>query len=290
MNKLKKLFLLFRNFRFIRFAAPGHFYSPLPDIKEIESFKNNIWYNSVNENLNGINLNGNAQIAFLDIINKFYKEIPFSDFKNNLRYYFKNPAYSYSDGIFLYSIIRAFKPSQIIEVGSGYSSCLMLDTNDLFFNGNINMTFIEPYPKLLKSLIKQDEKITIIPEIVQNVNLDTFSKLQENDILFVDSTHVSKINSDVNYLFHKVFPILKKGVLIHIHDIFYPFEYPKQWIYEGRAWNEIYLLRAFLQFNDSFEIVAFNTYLQEICKDEIFIKFPLLKKNTGGSIWLRKIK
>ena len=96
------------------------------------------------------------------------------------------------------------------------------------------------------------------------------------------------MNSDVNYIIHEIFPILNSGVYIHIHDIFYPFEYPKEWSLEGRAWNEQYILRAFLEFNHDFEIVMFNTYLESLFRERIEHKFPLLFKNTGGSIWLKK--
>ncbi|MCA0365893.1 MAG: class I SAM-dependent methyltransferase [Bacteroidetes bacterium] len=289
MSKFQKIILFLKNLRFIRFAVPGHFYSPLPNIDEIDEFKNFIWQQQGNE-LPSINLNHENQKLFLEIINKYYSEIQFPSEKADLRYFFENPAYSYSDGIFLYTIMREYKPTKIIEVGSGYSSCLMIDMNEIYFSNKIEITLIEPYPKLLKSLIKETDSPNIIPNILQRVPLNTFKNLDENDILFIDSTHVSKINSDVNYIIHNILPILKKGVLIHIHDIFYPFEYPIEWTYGGRAWNEIYILRAFLQYNDSFEIVAFNTYIQQLNEEEVFGRFPLLKNNTGGSIWLRKTK
>jgi hypothetical protein len=80
------------------------------------------------------------------------------------------------------------------------------------------------------------------------------SNLNENDILFIDSTHVSKFNSDVNCIIHNILPALSKGVYIHFHDVMYPFEYPKNWLIEGRAWNEQYILRAFLEFNTNFKL------------------------------------
>ena len=131
-------------------------------------------------------------------------------------------------------------------MGSGYSSCVILDTNELFFNNNISCIFIEPYPQLQESLLKENDKdkIEIIPKRLQDVEVSKFSSLSSGDILFVDSTHVSKVDSDVNYIFFEILPSLTNGVYIHFHDIFYPFEYPKEWIYEGRAWNENYILRA----------------------------------------------
>jgi len=179
---------------------------------------------------------------------------------------------------------------KLIEVGSGYSSCVTLDANEFFLKNKIDCKFIEPYPDLLKSLIKSEDnsRIEIIEKKLQDVPLELFKELKTNDILFIDSTHVSKLNSDVNYIIHEIFPVLNSGVYIHIHDIFYPFEYPKQWLLEGRAWNEQYILRAFLEYNQQFEIILFNTYLESIFKDKIENQFPLLFKNTGGSIWLKK--
>ncbi|WP_211490274.1 class I SAM-dependent methyltransferase [Francisella philomiragia] len=273
-----------------KFVPPGHFYSPIPSNEDIDSFVNDSC--DLIDNIPGIDLNTEKQLELLNKFHQYYLELPFSDNKTkNLRYHYINPAYSYSDAIMLYSMIRYLKPNNLIEVGSGYSSCVTLDTNELFFDNQINCTFIEPYADLLKSLINPDDesaKIKIIERKLQDVPLDTFKNLKENDILFIDSTHVSKLNSDVNYFIHEIFPALNSGVYIHIHDVFYPFEYPKHWISEGRAWNEQYILRSFLQYNDKFEIVLFNTYLTSFFKNEIIKKFPLLYKNQGGSIWLRK--
>jgi hypothetical protein len=132
-------------------------------------------------------------------------------------------------------MMRTFKPKEIIEIGSGHSSAIMLDTNEICFDNKINLTFIEPYPEeRLMKILKDSDKIshTIINKKVQSIDLDTFLSLSENDILFVDSTHVSKVGSDVNFILFEVLPALKPGVLIHFHDIFYPFEMPKHWVLE----------------------------------------------------------
>jgi len=272
------------------FAPPGHFYSPLPSIKEIKKREKKI-FNNIPHKVPGIDLNEKAQISLLNRIKKYYIELPFKEQKQkNLRYFFKNASYSYGDAIILYCMIRYLKPKRIIEVGSGYSSCAILDTNDLFFNGKILCTFIDPYPKFFKSLIKgfNQTQIKIIPEKLSDIKINRFFKLSENDILFIDSTHVSKIDSDVNHIFFNLLPSLRKGVYIHFHDIFYPFEYQKEWIYEGRAWNEAYLLKAFLQYNKRFQIQFFNSFLGLFFKNELKNTMPLFLKNPGGSIWLKK--
>lgn len=273
-------------------APPGHFYSPIPSIDEVRSRENELFSDQRKE-ICGINLNEKEQLVLLDKFKKHYREQPFPTHKRqNQRYYFENSAYSYSDAIILFCMIRHLKPKKIIEIGSGYSSCAILDTNEMFFNNGIDCTFIEPYPQLLYSLIKPCDKdrVKIIPKKLQDVDLDIFKSLNSGDILFIDSTHVSKIGSDVNHFFFEILPILKSGVYIHFHDIFYNFEYPKEWVFEGRAWNEQYLLRAFLQYNTSFKIKYFNSFLEHHHKAKFEREMPLLLKKSGGvSLWLEKV-
>ena len=293
---LKDLFLeldrLKKKERTDNWAPPGHFYSPIPSIDEVKARENELFSDQPKE-IQGINLNEQEQLALFDKFKEYYKEQPFSADKTpHLRFFFDNSAYSYSDGIILHCMIRHLKPKRIIEIGSGYSSCAILDTNELFFDNGIDCTFIEPYPQLLQSLIKPSDKssIKIIQKKLQDVELDIFRNLEERDILFIDSTHVSKIGSDVNYFFFKILPTIKGGVNIHFHDIFYNFEYPKEWIYEGRAWNENYLLRAFLQYNPAFEIIYFNSFLEHHHTEKFAREMPLcLKKSGGASIWLKKV-
>jgi predicted O-methyltransferase YrrM len=265
-----------------------HFYSPFPAMADI---KNSI-IPPFPHDIPGIDLNIKEQFDILDKFEPFYKELPFQDEKTDgLRYYYKNDFYSYSDAIFLYCMIRHLKPQRIIEIGSGFSSSVTLDTNEKFMQNSIRCTFIEPYPERLKSLLKNDDKakVTIHEKKLQEIPLDVFSELTENDILFIDSTHVAKFNSDVNYIIHTILPALTDGVYIHFHDIFYPFEYPMEWLLNGHAWNEQYILRAFLQYNTKFKIVLFNTYLETMFREELEKRFPLIFKNTGGSIWIKKL-
>lgn len=279
-------------FKFIseEFVPPGHFYSALPSLEDKQAFLETD-QNNINE-IEGININTEKQVDLLKLFKLYYDQCPFPENKTiKFRYYFLNQSYSFTDAIVLYSMIRHLKPKRIIEIGSGFSSSAMLDTNDLHFNGEIDFTFIEPYPKLLKSLLKRsDAKYSIHAKKLQDVDLNMFSSLEANDILFIDSTHVSKLNSDVNMIFFDILPLLQKGVIIHFHDIFYPFEYPKDWIREGRVWNETYMLRAFLQFNESFEIHFFASYLHSIQHQWILENMPKYLYNKGGNIWLRKIK
>ena len=234
-------------------------------------------------------MNYENQISLLKEFEKYYKDLPFDDKKSdNKRYHFNNGMYDYTDAIMLYSFIRHFSPKNIIEIGSGFSSAVMLDTKEIF-NMETALIFVEPYPELLYSLFKEKDNKNnkVLDTKVQHVPIEEFKKLNKNDILFIDSSHVSKTGSDVNYELFKILPNLNSGVIIHIHDIFYPFEYPKSWVEEGRNWNENYLLRAFLSFNDSFEILLFSDYMHKHYK-EAFKNMPLTYKNTGGNLWLIK--
>ena len=267
---------------------PGHYYSPIVSVAEIKK-KNDILWDTSTDLINDIDLKTNEQKSLLKAFEMFYIDIPFTDFKQNgSRYYFKNNYYSYTDGIILFSFIRHSKPNKIIEVGSGYSSALMLDTNELFFNNNISLTFIEPNPDRLKSLLKEtDKNLSIINNQVQDVPVYIFSDLNAGDILFIDSSHVSKTGSDVNFLLFNIFPILKRGVIIHMHDIFYPFEYPKEWVIGGRNWNEVYLIKAFLMNNIRYEILFFSHYMH-LKYPDAFRNMPLTYNDWGCNLWIKK--
>jgi predicted O-methyltransferase YrrM len=277
---------------FLTTFLPGHFYSPLPNLAEVVSNQERLFQHDV-KYCQGIDLAEHIQIDMMERIALFYHEISFPDYQSsNTRYYYQNNFFSYSDAIILYGMLRHLKPDRVIEVGSGFSSAVMLDTSDVFLDKKVQFTFIEPYPERLFDLLNESDKIqhNIITTSVQDVELKVFESLNESDILFVDSSHVVKIGSDVAYLFSEVFPRLKPGVIIHIHDIFWKFEYPLSWIEEGRAWNEAYFLRCFLQYNSAFEIIYFNSFIGYFHQDKLEQKMPLCLKNTGGSIWLRKTR
>jgi hypothetical protein len=166
-----------------------------------------------------------------------------------------------------------------------------MDTIEGFLEGKVQTTFIEPYPALLLRMLGPTglERSTVIARRVQDVDPSLFDVLDSGDILFVDSTHIVKTGSDVVFELFRILPRLKRGVLIHFHDIFDGFEYPRDWIVrENRSWNELYVLRAFLMYNQAFEVLFFNDFFAKTCESEIRQTFPLFQKNGGGSLWLRK--
>jgi hypothetical protein len=278
------------NLRGAMLYPPGHYYSPLLDIQTIAAAGGNPKYDGV-EFWEHIDLKADAQRRYYeDLLNRF-SIFDFPKAKNGeFRYFWPNDWFPLSDAFTLSGIIRREKPQRIVEVGSGFSSAAILDTLDRA-NSPAQVTFVEPYPDRLHSLLSEDDrkKVKILTCSVQDVPLEIFEQLGENDILFIDSSHVAKIGSDIAFIFLRILPRLKKGVIVHFHDIFFPNSYPLNWVLEGRAWNESLFLRAFLACNSQFAMLAFNSFAG--CSfPEIFSRaFPDFLANTGGSIWLKKI-
>jgi hypothetical protein len=279
-------------FRIRQSVVPGHFYSTIPSIQEVSLRHAAIFPDPAPDELLGINLRVPQQLALMEKLAAFYEEQPFGDGpRPNLRFYFDNKVFSYGDALVLYGMLRHFKPQRIVEVGSGFSSAVMLDTNELFLDRTLQCTFIEPHPERLQLLLRPDDvkRCTVIRAPVQDVDRSIFDQLEPGDILFIDSSHTLKVGSDVSRIFSTIIPSVPVGTLVHIHDIFYPFEYPPTWIYQGRFHNEDYMLHAFLQFNDAFEIMLFNSYLGQKHADAVTSHMPLWGKKPGASIWLRRI-
>lgn len=271
----------------------GHYYSPLPHVPDIIADQARIFRRQTEAECPGICFNTDTQLDLLRELAAYYQDLPFGPRpEQGMRYYYDNPMYSYGDAIFLYSMLRHVKPRRYIEVGSGYSSCVALDTNQRFLDGGLECIFIEPEPQRLYSLLAPNDRahVKVLPHRVQDTPFEIFEELQENDILFIDSSHVTKIGSDVNFIMFEVLPRLKPGVFIHIHDIGFPFEYPRDWVVNGCAWNEAYLLRAFLMFNSEFRIRLFSSFLAAEHSELLYQLLPLCSKNPGGQIWLQREK
>lgn len=303
-NSLESLCDILRSIKssqspFIKSYPPGHHYSPFPDIDEIITKWDSDLKNKSKECL-GIDLREDAQLELLNKLAVYYGDLPFSEDPNpGLRYYFENGYFSYADAIVLFGIFRHFRPRKVIEVGSGFSSAVMLDTNDMFLDSSTEFTFVEPFPDRLESLLYEEDKsrCIIITELLQRVSLNLFGGLRENDILFIDSSHIVKPYSDVMRIFGEILPTLNPGVLIHFHDICWPFEYPKEWFLSGRAWNEAYVLKAFLQYNTRFEILYFNSFMNYSHSDILEKKMPLCLCKPkapmvigASSLWIRKTR
>ncbi len=269
---------------------PGHFYSPIPSVEEVEARAHEVF--ATPAALPAIELSAEAQVSLLAELLRYESDAglvrrPHS----SRRYYAENDQFGYQDALVLHCMLRHLAPARLIEVGSGYSSAVVLDVDERFLAWQTACTFIDPYPDRLRSLLKSgdEERIELLPERLQDVPTEVFERLGPGDVLFVDSSHVSKTDSDVNHVLFRVLPALHPGVHVHFHDIFYPFEYPRDWLYEGRAWNEAYALRAFLSYNGQFEIELFVSFLSKLHPNAFAGAVPLGELGNGGSIWIRKI-
>lgn len=234
-------------------------------------------------------------MALLERIAHLSREFPYGESismgssKQNRRYTVENQFFIEPDAFTLYSFVRCFQPKRIVEIGSGYSSALILDTVERFLDYSPELVFVEPHPDRLKKLLrsKDAESSRILEVAAQSLPMAEFSRLSPSDILFIDSSHVGKCGSDVLHLLFNVLPQLSRGVLVHIHDMFWPFEYPESWYQEGRCWNEAYLVRALLMFNSAFEILFWPSLLEARCPVELR-KVTHYGKSAGGSLWLRR--
>ncbi|MBM3452964.1 MAG: class I SAM-dependent methyltransferase [Bacteroidetes bacterium] len=269
-------------------AEPGKYNSPIVTWEEISD---NGYYNiSLGSKLKDIELNTDYQYNLLQDLKPWIVSFPFSEQKNHkYRYYSKNEMFIYNDGVLLYGVLNLFQPKKIIEVGSGYSSALMLDTCEEKMM-NVKLTFIDPYTSRVDELFEKRDflEINFVRTPVQKLGTQIYSDLEANDILFIDSSHIVKTSSDLNFIFFEILPTLRSGVLIHFHDIFFPFEYPEEWLKKGLCYNESYFLRTFLMNNDHYEIIFWNDYMVKTREDWFREISPAFHDGQGGSIYLRK--
>ena len=263
-------------------VTPVHYYSPIPDSQHLNP---DIWDRP--SEVPGLDLNSTMQLYFLhEVFPRFrseYERIPIDSSVAGDGFYLHNGRFQDTDPLIAYCIVRHFKPRRIVEVGGGYSTLLLEHASKN--NGNTELFIIEPYPEDMLHAYASN----LIQKKVEDVDLAFFQSLESGDCLFIDSSHVVKTGGDVNFLFLEVLPRLKPGVLVHIHDIFFPFEYPREWITEQRRfWTEQYLLQAFLSFNIEFEVLVSSNYLQTYHSAELEQIFPLTKPWQGGSFWMRR--
>jgi hypothetical protein len=270
---------------------PGHFYSPVVDVNDPHAIAA-VRIRTREPVPAGIQIDPRQMVQRIERWAGHPVPFPFPRHPGpGYRYHFDNPFFGCHDGTALFSVLMEFKPHRVVEVGCGYSSRLLLDTNQRFFDGQMDLTLIDPSLDELNETFEglRADDACLLSQKVQDVPLEVFERLENNDILFLDSSHVSKTGSDVNHYLFRIIPLLKSGVLIHIHDILYPFEYLEEWVLkEKRSWNEAYLVHAFLQFNPSFEIVYWANFAWHYLQDTLARLMPLCLENEGGSLWLRR--
>jgi hypothetical protein len=266
-------------------VTPVHFYQPIPDTQALPE---TLW-NRPSE-LVGVNMNDQVQLDLLrNHFPKFrreYDQFPVKPTGEPGRFHFNNGLFDGTDALVAYCMIRHFQPRLVIEVGSGFSSLVAAEA--IAKNKNTALICIEPFP--LDFLRRGFPGLhSLIEKKVEDIDLEFFSQLHSGDILFIDSSHTVKIGGDVNYLFLEVLPRLKPGVIVHVHDIFFPFDYRRDWVMdEFRFWTEQYLLQAFLSFNSEFEVLMANGYLGHNYMEDLKATFVNSPWWGGGSFWMRR--
>jgi hypothetical protein len=266
---------------------PVHMYSPVPDTRRLSDLD----YRRRDDFLRSCGFDVEQQLAFLASLTPWARETddvpgeaPAPD-----GFHWTNTFFGPLDALTYYGVIRELRPHKVVEVGGGYST--MLAARAVVLNGLTELVCVDPAPANALSGLRGLSRVLPVP--VQRLPPEFFDDLGSGDILFVDSTHVSKLGSDVNFIVLDVLPRLRDGVLVHFHDVFLPDEYPRAWI-EGLAFlNEQYLLAAFLLFNARFELLALNHHLwstQREAVEAVFGRaFPPEPRVKPSSLWMRKV-
>jgi hypothetical protein len=261
-------------------VLPVHFGSPVPDTR---SLPKRLW--EAPRGLGGaLDLDVGGQLAFLRRVSRHAGELGELEAEG---FSWDNPAISRTDAALYYCTIRELRPALVIEVGGGHST--RVAASAAARNGATELVCVEPYPaEELRELRGLDR---LLEQPVQDTEPSLFASLRAGDILFVDGTHVAKIGSDVNHLLLEVIPGLERGVVVHVHDVFTPWEYPEWWIRERQAfWTEQYLLEAFLLFNREFEVLCMTNQLgrehPELVREALAL--PAEAAAGGSSAWLRR--
>lgn len=270
-------------------VLPVHFYVPVPDTRTIDE---SVWERR--SDLPGVDLDVDRQLSTLSTLTAYradYEALPRTAEETSAahEFYLENGFYEAVDAEVLYAMIRHLEPERVVEIGGGFSTRLVataIRDGDL----ECDLTTVEPYP---------DDSLRAIPELtelierpVEEVPLDRFESLGPDDVLFIDSSHVLHVDSDVKYEFLEVLPRLAEGVVVHVHDVFLPGEYPREWVMDYHLfWNEQYLLQAFLAFNDAFQPLWSGSHLHERRPEALADAFSSYDPEMvpPHSFWMRRV-
>ena len=270
-------------------VTPVDFYQPIPDTRALPS---DLW--TTRSDLVGLDLNEPAQLDLIaELSAQFREEYEHLDAlgEDSLGFHFSQRSFGPVDAEMLFCMVRSFQPRRVVEIGCGMSTLIIaaaLGRNAE--NGpSSEYVVIDPYPPSnVQAGVRGVSRL--IAEEVQNVPLEPFTDLQAGDILFVDSSHVVRIGSDVLYEYLEILPRLAPGVVVHAHDIFLPGQYPREWVLDRRRfWSEQYLLQSFLAFNHDFEVLWAAGLMDVRHPDVLEAAFPSYDANARpGSFWFRR--
>lgn len=255
------------------YPLKNHFYEPLIDRSSLDRKYRNMRV------LRSFNWNTVEQLKILDSFSfqNELKEIQIEYTNENL-YHYDNSYFGAGDAEYFYSIIRRYKPNKIIEIGSGYSTLIGIyaisKNKEEDKSYSCEYVCVEPYKrKWLETL-----PVKLVRKRIESIEIEQIDVLNKNDILFIDSSHMIRPQRNVLHEYLNLLPQLKSGVLVHIHDVFSPQDYPNEWIIDGdKFWNEQYLVEAFMSFNSDFRIIGALNYLFNEHKESICKKLPMVR-------------
>jgi hypothetical protein len=267
---------------------PGHFHSPVIDPDEVRRREHQIWPSKL-EDPPGIDFRPEDQRHLLADVARHAADYNYPSqppAPAAPAFYDPNPMFSGLDSRVWFALLRQLRPARVLEVGGGYSTLLAADVISSELGGTTRLVTVEPYPPPFVTP-RLDGLDRLIVSCAQDVPRSLFVELGPGDVLFIDSSHVSKPGSDVNFLFLDVLPRLRPGVMVHIHDVFLPRDYPEEWVLgEQRSWNEQYLVQALLTHSTGFEVIFSSAYAN--------LRFPRLIERCfgvpfgGSSLWIRR--
>jgi predicted O-methyltransferase YrrM len=283
MSRMKTIDIQRSGYHFQR----NDYYSPLNDLEFLDKNKD-LWNRSADPL--DIDWNPAGQLEVAKEVSGYVgelRDIPDKSPEGETAFCWQNNFWNNADALVQYGLVRSRKPKRYVEIGCGWSSLLL--QRALVKNGETcNVTQIEPYPnaKIFSVLPREWQRHHCI---LQRAPMEPFENLSEGDILFYDGSHCSKTASDVNYFFFEILPRIKPGVLIHLHDIFLPYDYPEEWMFErGQTWNEQYLLQAFLMNNQAYKILIANSWMYAREKSALNTLYQGVQPSYGCSFWLVK--
>jgi Methyltransferase domain len=257
-----------------------NYYSPIPAWEDLsdEVFTRR-------SELNGISYDEDAQVKLLQRL-----EPHLAEFEPPGGYVWDNGMYGRIEADVLYALVRNARPRRIIELGSGYSTLIIADAlrRNTLDGFPCRYTVFDPFAR--DFIRARATGLDLRNDSAADVPLDVFRELGEDDILFVDTTHTVKLGSEVNYIVLDVLPCLAPGVLVHVHDIFLPYEYPRGFFEHRSFWAEQYLLQAFLTNNESWEIALPLAALTKDRPNDVAQVVPSFRAGVGpGAFWIRRI-
>ena len=260
------------------------YYSPIPDIAALPA---SLWTEPAEMPGVDLRLDASAELLERDLAPFIAEYAPPDDPPGTAHGYHRtNSMYPAVDGEVLYALVRHLQPARIVEVGAGWSTRVIRDA----LARNERETVHEIYDPFADEVAQRiGDSADLQPVAAQDIGDEVFARLGANDILFIDTTHTVKPGNDVLRLLGQVVPALAAGVVVHVHDFFRPFEYPRFLMEDfGVYWQEQYLLQAFLAFNDRFEVLIANHALGRLRRDRVAAVIPgLPDPSPGSALWLR---